>query len=67
MEIIFKTFHGPYNNKQISIDETHESPLVMLTPLIFLSIGAVFSGYLFKSTFIGHLSDQFWQGSIFFR
>ena len=38
----------------------------MLTPLIFLSIGAVFSGYLFKSTFIGHLSDQFWQGSIFF-
>ena len=65
--LFFKTFHGPYNNKQISIDETHESPLVMLTPLIFLSIGAVFSGYLFKSTFIGHLSDQFWQGSIFFR
>ena len=64
--LFFKTFHGPYNNKKISIDETHESPLIMLIPLIFLGIGAVFSGYLFKSTFIGHLSYQFWQGSIFF-
>ena len=38
----------------------------MLLPLIFLSIGAVFSGYFFKNTFIGHLSSDFWQSSIFF-
>ena len=38
----------------------------MLTPLVFLGIGAVFSGILFKNTFIGHLSSEFWQGSIFF-
>ena len=66
MEIIFKTFHGPYNNKKIKINQTHESPIVMLIPLVFLSVGAIFSGYFFKSTFIGHHSNEFWQTSIFF-
>ena len=64
--LFFKVFHGPYNNKVIPINETHESPFVMLAPLIFLGIGAVFSGYFFKSTFIGHHSVDFWQNSIFF-
>ena len=64
--LFFKVFHGPYNNKVIPINETHESPFVMLAPLIFLGIGAVFSGYFFKSTFIGHHSIDFWQNSIFF-
>ncbi len=64
--LFFKTFHGPYNNKKININETHESPMVMLIPLAFLSIGAIFSGYVFKDTFIGHHSNEFWQGSIFF-
>ena len=64
--LIFKTFHGPYNNSKISINETHESPFIMLCPLIFLAIGAIFSGYFFKETFIGHLSNDFWQTSIFF-
>ena len=64
--LFFKTFHGPYNNEKISINDTHESPFVMLVPLIFLSIGAVFSGYFFKETFIGHHSNDFWQTSVFF-
>ena len=38
----------------------------MLIPLVFLSVGAVFSGYFFKSIFIGHDSNEFWQISIFF-
>ncbi len=64
--LFFKTFHGSYNNKKIQINETHESPLVMLIPLFFLAIGAIFSGYFFKSTLIGHQSNEFWQTSIFF-
>ena len=64
--LFFKTFHGSYNNKKMPINETHESPIVMLTPLVFLSVGAVFSGYFFKSIFIGHDSNEFWQSSIFF-
>ena len=65
--LIFKTFHGNYNNKDIKIEETHESPLVMLIPLILLSIGAIFAGYIFKEVFIGHSElNNFWQESIFF-
>jgi len=61
--LIFKTFHGTYNNKVIKIEETHESPLVMLLPLIILSIGAVLAGYTFKGLF---LDVAFWGDSIFF-
>ena len=65
--LIFKTFHGEYNNKEIKIDETHESPLVMLIPLVFLSVGAIFAGVAFKELFIGQeMSYYFWQNSIFF-
>ena len=65
--LIFKTFHGEYNNKNIKIEETHESPLVMLIPLVLLSIGAIFAGYIFKELFVGHEGPiNFWQESIFF-
>jgi len=65
--LIFKTFHGEYNNKDIKIEETHESPLVMLIPLILLSVGAIFAGYTFKELFIGSGKvSNFWQNSIFF-
>ena len=65
--LIFKTFHGEFNNKNIKIDETHESPLVMLIPLFLLSIGALFAGYVFKELFVGQSGvNIFWQDSIFF-
>jgi len=65
--LIFKTFHGAYNNKNMKIEETHESSLVMLIPLVLLSIGAIFAGYIFKELFIGHNAvNNFWQNSIFF-
>ena len=64
--LFFKTFHGSYNNKTLPIEKTHESPLVMLVPLVLLSIGAIFAGYFFKETFIGHNYKEFWKTSIFF-
>ena len=64
--LFFKTFHGAYNNKIMSIDKIHESPLIMLAPLLILAIGAIFAGYFFKETFIGHHSSDFWESSIFF-
>ena len=65
--LIFKTFHGNYNNKETKIEDTHESPIVMLIPLIFLSIGAIFAGFVFKDLFIGYEGiNYFWQDSIFF-
>ena len=65
--LIFKTFHGKYNNKFVKIEETHESPLVMLIPLVLLSIGAIFAGFLFKDLFVGLGGENlFWADSIKF-
>jgi NADH-quinone oxidoreductase subunit L len=43
----------------------HESPLSMLVPLGALTIGAVFSGWVFSHAFLD--DTQFWQGSIFYN
>ena len=65
--LIFKTFHGEYNNQKIKIEETHESPVVMLIPLVLLSLGSIFAGFVFKDLFINPQSiNSFWQDSIFF-
>ena len=65
--LLFKTFHGKYSNEKINIKDIHESPMVMLVPLILLMIGAIGSGYLFKDLFIGYeSSSEFWKNSILF-
>ncbi len=63
--LFFKTFFGSYNNKSIPIEKTHESPLVMIVPLILLSVGAIFAGYFFKELLIGN-NSTFWKDSILF-
>ena len=64
--LFFKTFHGNYNNKSISIEKINESNLTMLIPLAILGAGSLFAGYFFKDLFIGKDSGEFWQTSIFF-
>ena len=64
--LFFKTFHGSYNNKSFTIEKTHESPAIMLLPLVLLALGAIFSGYFFKEILIGHDYLDFWKNSIFF-
>ena len=65
--LIFKTFHGSYNNKKLDIKSMHDSPIVMILPLLVLAIGAIGAGYLFKDLFIGHnISYEFWGSSIKF-
>ena len=43
----------------------HESPLVMLVPLVVLALGATFAGMVFRSLFIGAGHDGFWRHSLF--
>ncbi|GAA4038833.1 NADH-quinone oxidoreductase subunit L [Parerythrobacter jejuensis] len=43
----------------------HESPWVMLTPLVVLSIGAIFAGFVFKYDFID--GADFWGNAIYFN
>ena len=43
----------------------HESPLVMLIPLIILAFGAVFAGFVFNDAFVGEGSHEFWGHAIY--
>ena len=45
----------------------HESPLVMLLPLVVLAIGAVVAGIVFHGAFIGEGYADFWKGALFTR
>src|SRR5579872_1463153 len=49
--------HGPL--------DPHESPPVMLIPLLLLALGAVAAGATFAPEFIGHERNAFWKGAIF--
>ncbi len=64
--LIFKVFHGKYNNINININSIKESPIIMLLPAFILALGAIFAGFLFKETFIGENNYKFWATSIFF-
>jgi len=43
----------------------HESPWIMLVPLLALAFGAVFAGYAFVEHFVGPENAEFWRGAIF--
>jgi len=47
------------------MEHVHESPWVMLFPLIVLAAGAALTGIAFEGDFIGHEWQEFWNGSIF--
>ena len=65
--LIFKTFHGDFNNKNLDISNIHESPFVMIAPLIILAVGSIFAGFIFKDLFMQYDSfTGFWRGSILF-
>jgi NADH-quinone oxidoreductase subunit L len=43
----------------------HESPAVMLVPLVVLAVGAVAAGFVFAPYFIGDHAHDFWGHAIF--
>lgn len=44
----------------------HESPLNMLTPLVVLTMGAIFAGFVFVGYFISEGTGEFWKGALVF-
>ncbi|MEQ8585840.1 MAG: NADH-quinone oxidoreductase subunit L [Thalassobaculaceae bacterium] len=62
--LLFMTFHGKPRMDQHTFDHAHESPPVMLAPLIVLAIGAVISGFVGYEYFVGHHMDAFWGPAI---
>lgn len=61
--LLFMTFHGKPRASKKVMDHVHESPPVMLTPLMILAFGAIFAGYIFYEGFVGH--HQIWGESLF--
>jgi len=62
--LVFMTFFGKAKGDQHAHDHAHESPLVMVVPLLLLALGALFAGYTFYENFVGHHRVEFWNGSI---
>jgi NADH-quinone oxidoreductase subunit L len=62
--VMFMTFHGEPRADEETMHHAHESPWVMLIPLIVLAIGATFFGWLGYDYFIGDASAGFWKTAI---
>ncbi len=64
MRLLFLTFHGKPRADHHVMDHVHESPLVMLLPLVFLALGACFAGALGYSWFVGDGRVGFWRDAV---
>lgn len=63
--LLFMTFNGKSRADHHVLEHVHESPWVMIGPLLVLGTGAIIAGKLLDSTFIGEGWQEFWNGSIF--
>jgi NADH-quinone oxidoreductase subunit L len=63
--VIFMTFHGRPHD-QHHYEAAHESPLVMLIPLLVLAIGAIAAGYAADGLFTGEGVEGFFRESLKF-
>jgi NADH-quinone oxidoreductase subunit L len=63
--LLFMTFHGQSRADHHVLEHAHESPWVMLGPLVVLSIGAMVAGWALDGWFIGPDWQHFWNGAIF--
>ncbi|MDP9096161.1 MAG: NADH-quinone oxidoreductase subunit L, partial [Pseudomonadota bacterium] len=62
--LLILTFHGKPRADEQTMAHVHESPWVMLLPLVVLAAGAVLTGVVFHGDFIGEGWPEFWQGAI---
>lgn len=61
--LAFMTFHGP--EPDFHGHTPHESPPVMMIPLVLLSVGAIAAGYVFYDIFVEADHVAFWGSAIF--
>ncbi len=59
--------HGAAAHEGTAGYHPHESPWVMLVPLVLLSMGAVFAGFIFQHAFVSDGSGEFWKGALVFH
>ncbi|MDD2876739.1 MAG: NADH-quinone oxidoreductase subunit L [Acidiphilium sp.] len=64
VRLMLLVFHGKPRGSSDTTGHAHESPAVMLGPLIVLAGGALTTGFLLAPTFIGKKYAAFWGASI---
>lgn len=62
--LLIMTFHGKSRADEKVLGHLHEPGATMLIPLLVLSIGAIFSGFLGEGFFT---TEGFWQNAIAFK
>ena len=63
--LLLMTFHGRPRMNHHTFEHAHESPPIMIAPLIPLALGAVFAGMVAYDLFVGEGRMAFWAQSIF--
>ncbi|WP_333793658.1 NADH-quinone oxidoreductase subunit L [Hyphomicrobium sp.] len=63
--LMFLTFHGETRADAHTYEHAHESPWVMLIPLLVLAAGAVIAGVAFTHVFIGDGYADFWRTALY--
>ncbi len=63
--LMFMAFFGSPRADKHTLEHAHESPWVMLAPLLPLAVGALAAGYVFHDYFIGKGYAEFWRGALF--
>ncbi len=56
--------HGHHEKPADGSAPAHESPWIMLAPLVVLAAGAVFAGWLFYPYFLGEHAEGFWHHTV---
>ena len=62
--LLFLTFHGTARTDEVTLAHVHESPKIMILPLLVLAVGAIFAGYIGYEAFVGYKASEFWGNSI---
>ncbi len=63
--LLFMTFHGRARADEKVMAHVHESPKVMMIPLLLLAVGAIFAGFFGYDMMVGEHRAEFWGDSIF--
>jgi NADH-quinone oxidoreductase subunit L len=62
--VMFMTFHGEPRAGEEAMHHAHESPWVMVIPLLVLASGAAVAGFFAYNAFVGDAHQAFWKSAI---
>jgi NADH-quinone oxidoreductase subunit L len=62
--LLYMAFHNKSRADHHTIEHVHESPKIMLVPMMVLAVGAILSGALLFTHFVGEGAAEFWGKAI---